>query len=182
MVDFNKHTVDSAAADAKLILENVQKGLGFVPNMIGYMAEAPALAKAYTTLSGIFEKTSFTSVERQIVLLTVSRENTCHYCVAAHTSIAQMQDVPVEVIRALRDGTAIEDPKLEALHKLATLLVKQDGFIDAQDLEDFFAAGYTQQHVLEIIVGIGLKTLSNYTNHIIDTEVDDAFAANAWKR
>ncbi len=163
------------------MLEGVQKGLGFIPNMLGYMAESPALLKGYTTLNGIFEKSGLSPEERQIVLLSVSRKNSCHYCMAAHTSIAQMQKVPSEVIRALRDGTAIDDPKLEALRTFTDKLVESRGFPGEADVAAFLAAGYGKQHVLDVILGIGLKTLSNYTNHIVETEVDDAFAANAWQ-
>jgi len=75
MTDVIKHTADSAQEEARHVLESVQKGLGFMSNLIAYMADAPALAQGYNTLSGIFEKTSFSATERQIVLLTVSRES-----------------------------------------------------------------------------------------------------------
>ena len=181
MIEFSRHTVESAPDEAKPILEGVQNALGFVPNLIGYMADAPALVQGYTTLSGIFEKTSFSPTERQIILLTVSRENSCHYCMAAHTSMAQMQKVSSDVIRALRDGTSIGDPKLEALRVFTEKLVERRGYADQADIEAFLAAGYTQQNILEVVLGIGLKTLSNYTNHIVETEVDDAFTANTWQ-
>jgi len=75
MTDFIKHTADSAQEEARPVLERVQKGLGFMSNLIAYMADATALAQGYNTLSGIFEKTSFSATEQQIVLLTVSRES-----------------------------------------------------------------------------------------------------------
>ena len=101
---------------------------------------------------------------------------------AAHTSIAQMHKVPSDVIRALRDGTTVEDPKLEALRAFTETLVDRRGYAEQTDLDVFLRAGYTKQNVLEVVLGIGLKTLSNYTNHIVDTEVDDAFSANAWHK
>lgn len=181
MSDFPKHTLETAPDEAKPVLEGVQKGLGFVPNLLAYMAESPALVKGYTTLSGIFEKANLSPTERQVVLLTVSRNNACHYCMAAHTSIAQMQKVPSDVIRALRDGTAINDPKLEALRTFTAKVVESRGYPDADDMSAFLSAGYGKQHALDVVLGIGLKTLSNYTNHIVETDVDEAFAANAWQ-
>ncbi len=181
MSDFTQHTLESAPDDAKSMLEGVQKGLGFVPNMLGYMAESPALLKGYTTLNEVYQKTDLSPIERQVVLLTVSRGNSCYYCMAAHTSIAQMQKVPAEVIRALRDGTAIEVPKLEALRTFTAKLVESRGYPEQSDIDAFLLSGYSKQNVLDVILGIGLKTLSNYTNHIVETEVDDAFAANAWQ-
>ena len=181
MSDFIQHTSESAPEDAKPVLEGVEKGLGFVPNMLGYMAESPALLKGYTTLNGIFEKTNLSPTERQIVMLGVSRGNACHYCMAAHTSIAQMQKIPADVIRALRDGTAIEDSKLEALRVFTEKLVGSRGYPEPSDIDALLSAGYSRQNVFDVILGIGLKTLSNYTNHIVETEVDEAFAANAWQ-
>ena len=92
-----------------------------------------------------------------------------------------MQKIPSDIIRALRDGTSIEDAKLEALRTFTSSLVDRQGYAEQSDIDAFLAAGYTKQNVFDVILGVGLKTLSNYTNHIVDTEVDDAFAANVWQ-
>lgn len=181
MTEFTKHDVETAPESAKPVLEGVEKGLGFVPNMLGYMAESPELLKGYTTLSGIFDKTSLSAIERQVVLLTVSRINTCHYCMAAHTSIAQMQKVPADVIRSLRDDVEIDDSKLNALQVFTRAVVEGRGYVPQDAVDAFLDVGYTKQNVLEVVLGVGLKTLSNYTNHFVETEVDDAFSANAWQ-
>jgi AhpD family alkylhydroperoxidase len=130
MTEFTKHTADSAQEEARPVLEGVQKGLGFAPNLIAYMADAPALAQGYTTLSGIFEKQVFHPLNGRSVLLTVSRENSCRYCMAGHTSIAQMQKVPSDVIRALRDGAIIQDSKREALRAFTETLVDRRGYAE----------------------------------------------------
>jgi len=181
MTEFTKHDVETAPENSRPIIEGVKKGLGFVPNLLGYMAESPELLKGYTTLSGIFDKTSLNAVERQVVLLTVSRLNPCHYCMAAHTSIAQMQKVPADVIRSLRDDAAIEDGKLEALQTFTKAMVEARGYVQQDGIDAFLEAGYTKQNVLEVVLGVGVKTLSNYTNHFVETEVDEAFSANAWQ-
>lgn len=179
---FDVHTIETAPEAAKLPLAEAVKGYGFLPNMIGVMSEAPALLKAYRALSELFSHTSLSRDERNVVMLTVSRENGCEYCVAAHSGIAAMQKVPAEVVSAIRDGKPIVDARLEAIRVFTATLVQSRGFPSEEQLEAFFAAGYTKAHVLEIVLGIGFKTLSNYTNHLAKTPLDPQFAAAAWKK
>lgn len=176
------HTSSSAPEGAREILAQSEKAYGFLPNLLGIMAEAPALLKGYRTLMGVFEETSFTPTERQIVLLTVSYENGCEYCVSAHSAIAQMQKVPGDVIAALRDGTPIANPKLEALRAFTAAVVTSRGWPDASITEAFFAAGYTRAQAFEAILGVGVKTVSNYTNHFAQTPLDPQFAGAAWTK
>ena len=112
--------------------------------------------------------------------MTNNRLNGCTYCMAAHTSLSQMAKVPNDVIEALRNGTSIADAKLEALRVFAARVNETRGWVEQSDLDAFFAAGYTKQTVLDVILGTSLKVMSNYTNHVAQTPVDAAFKANAW--
>ena len=181
MSDFTTHTIDSAPQASKPFLQGAKNAYSFVPNLLGNMATAPALLEGYMTLAGIFDKTDLSETERQIILMTNNRLNGCTYCMAAHTTISQMAKVPNDVIQALRDGTPIADPKLEALRTFAAVINETRGWPTDAQVEAFLAAGYTQQTVLEVILGTSLKVMSNYTNHIAETPIDKAFAPNAWE-
>jgi uncharacterized peroxidase-related enzyme len=181
-MSYTIHTPETAPEAAKDVLTGAKKAFGFVPNLLAVMAEAPTLVNAYTTLDGLFAKTSLTPTERQTVLLTVSYENDCEYCVAAHSVIAGMQKVPADVIEALRNGVAHRDGKLEALRRFTSALVHTRGWLSKPEVEAFLAAGYGRQQVLEVMLGVGLKTLSNYTNHIAETPLDAAFGPAAWSK
>jgi alkylhydroperoxidase family enzyme len=89
-----------------------------------------------------------------------------------HTTLAKMQKMDPAVISALRNGTAIPDFTLEALHRFATLVVKNRGWVSDGDTDAFIAAGYTRRNVLEVILGVATKVMSNYTNHIVHTQLD----------
>ena len=179
---YTVHTVDTAPEAAKETLAGAKKAYGFLPNLLAVMAEAPALVKAYTTLSRIFEETSFSATERQIVLLTVSYENGCEYCVAAHSVIAGMQKVPDDAVQAIRDSRPIADKKLESLRRFTAAVVTSRGWPSDADTEAFRDAGYGKQQALEVVLGVGMKTLSNYMNHIADTPLDQAFGKAAWSK
>ena len=145
------------------------------------MAAAPALLEGYLTLSGLFERTSFTPAERQLILLALSRANRCHYCVAAHSTVARMAGLSEEAITATRAGREItQDPRLEALRRFTTTLVERQGFVEDRALEAFLAAGFTKRQVLEIVLAAGLKLLSNYTNHLAHTPLDEPLKPAAW--
>lgn len=180
MTDFTTYKIDTAPEASKPFLEGAKKAFGFEANLLGNMAEAPSLLEGYLTLAGIFDKSDLSETERQIILMTNNRLNGCTYCMAAHTTISQMHKVASNVIEALRNGTAIADPKLEALRTFAAVINVKRGWADEADVEAFFAAGYSRQNVLEVILGTSLKVMSNYTNHITQTVVDGAFAPNVW--
>jgi len=180
MSSYQVHTTDTAPQGAAELLKKAEEKYGFVPNILGVMAEAPAILKAYMTLAGIFDETSFTQTERQIVLLAASLSNECEYCMAAHTAIANMQDVPNDVVDAIRNNDPIEDSKLEALRRLAQEIADTKGNPSEKTLKAFLDAGYAQGQILEVILGVGFKTLSNYTNHIAETPLDEAFKPTEW--
>ena len=180
MTTFPVHSLDTAPDASKPILIAVQKSFGFVPNLYRVMAEAPAAAEAYASLMDIFGRTSFTATEKQTVLLSVSYVNGCEYCVAAHSTVAAMQKVPAKVIESLRNGTPIEDPRLEALARLTREIVETRGWPSEEAKSAFTAAGFAAAQYLEVVLGVTLKTLSNYINHAADTPLDDAFSAAEW--
>ena len=176
------HTIETAPEPAKETLAAAKKAFGFVPNLLAVMADAPALVKGYTALSQIFNETSFNAAERQVVLLTVSYENACTYCVAAHSVIAGMQKVPEDVVHAIRANRPIADGRLEALRRYTASVVTHRGWPAQADTAGFVAAGFTRQQALEVVLGVGLKTLSNYMNHVARTPLDQAFAKAEWSK
>ena len=173
-------TIETAPEASKELLKKAKESAGFVPNLYGAMATAPSLLEGYITLTNIFGKSEMSETERQIILMTNNRLNGCEYCMAAHTSLSQMAKVPADVIEALRAGTSIADPKLEALRVFSIVINETRGWPTQEQIGTFLAAGYTQQTILEVIVGTSLKVMSNYTNHITETPVDSAFQPNAW--
>lgn len=181
MTDFTVHTTDTAPDQSVALLQGAQKAFGFVPNLIGVLAESPAVVEAYLTLSQIFDKSSLSPVERQVAILAISRFNECDYCMAAHSVIASMQKVPANVIQAIRNDQPIADEKLEALRAFATTVVDKRGWISEDDVTAFLSASYSQAQILEVILAASLKTLSNYANHVAETPVDDEFAGRAWQ-
>jgi uncharacterized peroxidase-related enzyme len=181
MSQFPIHSILTTHATAKPLLEGSLKKYGFVPNLHGGLAEAPAALKAYIELTASFDQTSFSPTERQVVLLAASVENQCTYCVAAHSMIArQMVKADAAIVDALRNRQPLPDDKLEALATFTQAVVKNRGMV-SRALANFMAAGYMRAHVLEVILGVAMKTLSNYTNHLIDTPLDNAFQAEAWE-
>lgn len=177
---FRIHTPASAAPAARETLEKVSKQFGFVPNLMGIMANSPPLMKAYLQLSQLLRETGFSPLEQQLLLLVVSVENRCAYCVAAHSASLKRAGASAEIIGPLRDGKPLTDAKLEALRRFATTVVRSRGFPDKVEIGAFLAAGYEPNRILDVILAVGLKTLSNYTNHIANTPLDSTFSAERW--
>jgi AhpD family alkylhydroperoxidase len=181
MTELTVHTIESAPEPSRAILSRTKKSMGFVPNLYGVLAGSPALLEAYTTLGSIFERSSFNATERQVVLLTVAVGNDCEYCVAGHSSIAGMQHVPEQVVEALRTGIALPDAKLEALRVFTAKVVQERGWVSPDDVQAFLDSGYSRAALLDVLLGVGMKTISTYANHVAETPLDEAFQPHAWK-
>lgn len=180
MTDFTLHTPESAPEGAKPLLEGSLKNFGFIPNLHGVMAESPEHLEAYQQLHALFQKTSLSAVERNVVWLAINVEHECHYCVPAHTGIAKMQGVDDAVIEALRNNTPIPDERLEALRVFTLKVTRQRGVVSDADVEAFLNAGFTKQNVLDIILGLAQKVMSNYVNHLAKTPLDETFKQFDW--
>lgn len=180
MSEFRIHSVDTAPEGSRETLEQVEKTFGMVPNLLGILANAPAAVQAYSQVTGILQDSSFTPQEFQTILLAVSVENECHYCVAAHSAVAAQAGLPDDSIEALRTDEALPNDRLEALRRFAVQLVRERGWVGDGEVQAFLDAGFTRQQVLETITAVALKTLSNYTNHLAKTPVDGPFERWTW--
>jgi AhpD family alkylhydroperoxidase len=175
MTNFNVYTPSNAPEKSKGLLKGWLEKLGFVPNVIGVMAESPALLKGYGELSGAFDGGILSPVERMVVKLSISSLNDCGYCVAAHSTVALKAGMPKDVLESLRAEKPIKDGKLEALRLFTVSLAKKLGHVDKHDLELFYKAGYTKAYVLEVVLGWSVANLGNYVNHIAQPELDKGF-------
>jgi len=173
---------NQAKAPAKDVMEGAQEKMGLVPNMYRTMANLPALLGAYECGYNLFrEMSGFSPVEQEVVLITISRENGCDYCVAAHSFIAdKMSKVPEDVTDALRAGETPPDDKLAALSRFTRVMLETRGWPDPSEAKAFLEAGYEEKHMLGIVLALSVKTISNYSNHLFGTELDDAFASRRW--
>nr|WP_155197697.1 carboxymuconolactone decarboxylase family protein [Roseibium hamelinense] len=172
--------MESAPKGGAELLNNSLKAFGRIPGLHGVMAESPEHLEAYQRLHQLFQQTSLSTVEQNVVWLTINVEHECHYCVPAHTGIAHMQKVPQDVIDALRNQTPLPDEKLEALRDFTLKVVRERGNVNDADVQAFLDAGYTKRNVLDIILGLAQKVMSNYVNHLAQTPVDEVFHKFAW--
>jgi uncharacterized peroxidase-related enzyme len=167
-------------AGSRPILEKVQKGFGFVPNLFAAFSNSPILLEGYLGLDAVYSRGTLSAAERQLVLLTASVVNECPYCVAAHSTLSKgMLKVPATVVAAVRAGEPVADAKLNALVNLTRELVQSRGHVATATIQSFLTAGYRNDQIGEVLVGIALKTMSNYTHHISPVEIDSAFKAEA---
>lgn len=180
---YTLHTKSSAPDKSAPVLEQVEQTFGFVPNMTAVLASSPLALSAYATVNGLLRThSSFTPQEQQVAILSINRVNGCSYCMAAHSAAAEMAGVDGETIEALRNGRDPENAKYAAVAKLARLLVEQRGWVSDDEQRAFWDAGYTPAHILDLVAIVALKTISNYTNHLAETPLDEAFAARRWEK
>lgn len=179
MTDFTIHTMNTAPEASQPLLEDSIASFGMIPNLHGIMAESPSVLLSYKFLHTQAQNTSFSAEELTVVWQTANVEHACHYCVPAHTGIAKSMKVDDSITDALRNKTPLPG-KLEVLRETTKAILVDRGNPDGVQLAAFFEVGYTKQQLLEIILILAQKVMSNYINHLADTPVDKAFAKYEW--
>ena len=174
-MSFTLHTIETAPKASQSQLEGSLKDFGMIPNLHAVMAEAPKVLEAYKILHELFQQSSFNNEELTVIWQTINVEHNCHYCIPAHAGVAQMMKVDPAISTAIRNGAALENEKLQVLHETTLALVRERGIVSEEVVAKFYSQGYVKQQMLEIILGISQKVMSNYVNHLSNTPVDKMF-------
>ena len=167
-------------SEAQTTLDAVRERVGFVPNLFAMLAEQPGVVEAFVALDTALTDTSLSPTERQVVQLTTSVENRGHYCVAGHSIFGRSIGMPEQAIEAIRSGTKVDDERLSALHVFVIQLVRTRGHVRPNDVEALTRAGFAREQILEIVMGVTLKTFSNYADSAMRLTLDKQFEPAAW--
>jgi uncharacterized peroxidase-related enzyme len=181
MPDFTIHKIDSAPAGSAQALQELEQGLGFVPNLAATMAESPVLVSGFVDLRKTLAGGELSGVEREIVALAVSLENDCDYCMAVHSTFALMQKADEEAVAAAREGREPKDPKLAAVYRFTRSLVTKRGHVD-KETQALLDAGYSRGALFEVVAQVGHTTLANFAHSISDAPLDGAFEPQVWAK
>lgn len=179
---FTYYTKETAPAESKPLIDQSIRMFGFLPNLSKIMAEAPITYEVFNTAYTLFSsKSAFSPVEQQVIMMTANFENQCHYCIAGHSWVMKtFQNIPEDVIAALRDGRPPADMRLGALHVFTSQLIEKRGHIGDAELQKFLDAGYTKRQALEVLTGLAAKLITNFTNALAHTELDDPMKPFVW--
>jgi AhpD family alkylhydroperoxidase len=160
-------------------LVQVKGRYGFIPNLAAYVAESPLVLDTALNLAGAFDKVTLTPQEQQMVLLTVSTLNECSYCKTAHTALGRMVEIDDAVLKAAAALEPLPDRKLNALRDFTRKVVEEKGWVTESDVQEFLASGYTKAQAFEVVMGVALKTLTNYSNHMAGAVPNPEFVSMA---
>ena len=170
MATFNVPTRAEVSENNQAIFDNLEKGVGFVPNLYATYAYSNTALGDYLALSN--RKTSLSAKEKEIVNLVVSEVNGCAYCKAAHTAIGKMNGFTDEQILEIRSGSASFNSKFDALAKFVKDAVINRSKPSAEVIDNLFEAGYNRENLIDIIMVIGDKTISNFIHGTTQIPVD----------
>lgn len=173
-------TLDTVSEASRPSLEAVHSKFGKIPNIIGTMANSSVALNTYTSIGKIFGEAGFSPVETQLINLTISVENSCDYCTAAHsTALKKALKVDAETVAAVRAASKLADPKHAALVDAVRELVRFKGGISDETRQTFLDAGYTASQLIDLLSAIAMKTLTNFLDHLTQIELDPAYADEA---
>ena len=177
MARLTVHTVETAPEGAKARVEAALNANGFIPNLIGVLANAPEALAFYQEVGKLNGANSLTAGEVEVVQIIAARTNEC-----GHTKLATLKKLLSEqAIKASRavDSAAFDDAKLAALSDFTQAVMAKKGAVSDAELQAFLNAGYNQQQAVEVVMGVALATLCNYTNNLAQTEINPELQAYA---
>ena len=180
MEEFPVYTIASAPEASKPALRDLQAAFGMIPNIVGVMATSPVLINSLVGLFGRVHGGSFAEAQIQTLLLTNAVTNACDWAVAFHTTLALKEGLDPADVEAIRAGRSPSDSRHGALSTLARTMIEKRGRIDDRDAERFLAAGFGQDHLLEVIAVVAASTITNYTGSVTKTPLEAPFQAHAW--
>jgi alkylhydroperoxidase family enzyme len=181
MERFPLYTLDSAPEASKSALRDVQARFEMIPNLAAAMATSPVLIQSFI---GVFDKVhggNFTEPQIQTVLLTDAVTNACTWAVALHTALGLQAGLEPSDVEAMRAGRSPSDQKLGALSTLARTLIEKRGRLNDGDIENFLAAGFGKELLLETINIVAASTITNYTGSVTNPPLEAALEAYAWQ-
>ncbi len=170
MATFSVPTRANVSANNQAIFDNLQKGLGFVPNLYATFAYSETALGDYLTLQN--RKSSLKAKEREIINLVVSQVNGCIYCQSAHTALGKMNGFTEDQILDIRGGEASFNEKFDALAKFVKETTINRGKPSHTTVDALFAAGYDKANLVDILIVIGDKIISNYFHGITQIPID----------
>ena len=180
MTTYPVHTIETAPPDSKPALQGLQQAFGLIPNLAATMAGSPPLVNSFVAAVGQFTGGTFSGAERQILLLSNAVANSCAWAVAFHSTMALAEGVDPRDVDAVRRGGLPRDPRLAALSALTRALIATRGHLDGTDAAAFTAAGFADHQLLEVITGVAISTLANYTGNVARPPLETPFRAQAW--
>ncbi len=163
-------TRNEVSANNQAIFDNLNKAIGFTPNLYAYFAKSDTALGDYVAFQN--RKSTLRAKEREVINLVTSQINGCRYCQSAHTAIGKMNGFTDEQVLEIRSGAASWDNKLDALAKFTASVVENKGRATIDSKEIFFAAGYTEANLVDTVIVIGDKIISNYIHNLTGFEID----------
>lgn len=174
-------TRENAPDGSRDVLESVASESGETSNMYRVLAHSPSALRAYVALDKLVTDCGLSPAERRVALLAASYENHCSYCMAAHSVSADKAGVDKDTLQALREGRTIaSNDRLEALRSFTAKVVRQRGELSDDDVREFLEADFEEKNILDVILIVATKTLSNYSNHIARTPLDKKLEPMQW--
>lgn len=162
---------DTTTGKSKELFDAVQNKLGFIPNLIKVFGNSPATLQSYLSLGELTASGNFSNKFREQLALAIAEENKCNYCLSAHTAIGKMNGLSEEEAEENRQGKASNE-KVKVGLQFAQSITKNRGNVTSEEIKAFKEAGYNDSDVLEIVLNVVANTLTNYVNHIAETEID----------
>jgi AhpD family alkylhydroperoxidase len=164
---FRTHTVDSAPAASRPLMEATIAQFGLLAEPVARLADSPEMLDGFLHASHLFEASTLDPLSREVVIMTIATRNGCRFCINMHTGRLKQLKAEPELITALRQGSPLDDQRLEAVRQFTLRVLTTTGEVPDEEIKEFLAAGFTHRNALEVVLGIGTYTMSTFANRLV---------------
>lgn len=176
---FPRHTIESAPQRARRRMAGIEGAFGYLPAAVAQMASSPEVLEAFAAANAQFERATLDPVSREVVVMTIATRYECHICIAMHTARLRRLDASASLIAALQERKPLDDEPYDALRTFTLATMDGHGVVDDATFDRFLRAGYDEQNALEVVLAIGVYTLSAFANRMTEAPLDEQVSASA---
>ena len=167
----------------KKYLAVCEEKLGFVPNVLMAYAWHGQKFAAFTAMYNdlMLGDSGLTKLEREMIAVTVSSANHCHYCLVAHgAAVRELSGNPAlgEQLASNYRSAPLE-PKQRALLDFAWKLTREPDAVDEQDRDMLRRAGWSDREIWDIAAVAAFFNMTNRMSAATDMRPNDEYHALA---
>ena len=157
--------------DRQAMLSAIHQAFGATPAMFKTVAQSPAALKMMWSAFGALGAGVIPPRLGEQIAVAVADRNACEYCLAAHTALGRKAGASAAEMAAAQAGESA-DPKTNAALRFALKVVDARGQVTDADVQALRAAGFDDEHIVEILAHVALNLFTNYVNVAFAVPVD----------
>ena len=157
------------------LLEDIERELGFVPDLMCLLSHSPAALRGYIALRTALKGGVLATSLRERIAIAVAGRNGCNSCLANHRHLGRCAGLADSELDAAARFYS-DDSAAAAALRFTDALIEARGRVDDAELAAVRKAGFGDAAIVEIAAVVGANMLANFVNNLAHSAPDIAVA------